>query len=84
MDGCFLACCEFPPPSSFSPPLPCFLRLMETDEFGPLARDGKQISTQSYLDRLQKADFDPFDPVLQRRDWKVPLGVWWAVKRGRY
>lgn len=39
------------------------------------------ISTQSWLDRLQKADFDLFDPSLRKADWKLPWKAFWAFRR---
>ncbi|KAF2627457.1 hypothetical protein BU25DRAFT_411063 [Macroventuria anomochaeta] len=39
------------------------------------------ISTQSWLDRLQKADFDLFDPSLRKNDWKLPAKAYWAYTR---
>ncbi|KAF9700114.1 hypothetical protein EKO04_001831 [Ascochyta lentis] len=39
------------------------------------------ISTQSWLDRLQKADFDLFDPSLRKSDWKLPAKAYWAYTR---
>ncbi|KAF1355877.1 hypothetical protein EJ07DRAFT_168039 [Lizonia empirigonia] len=38
-------------------------------------------STQSWLDRLQKADFDLFDPQLRKSDWKLPAKAYWAYTR---
>ncbi|KAF2659722.1 hypothetical protein K491DRAFT_689068 [Lophiostoma macrostomum CBS 122681] len=39
------------------------------------------IATQSWLDRLQKADFDVFDPSLRKADWKLPWKAYWAFSR---
>jgi NADH dehydrogenase [ubiquinone] 1 alpha subcomplex assembly factor 6 len=39
------------------------------------------VSTQSWLDRLQKADFDLFDPNLRKSDWKLPAKAYWAYTR---
>lgn len=39
------------------------------------------ISTQSWLDRLQKSDFDLFDPELRKVDWKLPWKAYWAYSR---
>lgn len=39
------------------------------------------ISTQSWLDRLQKVDFDLFDPSLRKNDWKLPAKAYWAYSR---
>ena len=41
------------------------------------------ISTQSWLDRLQKADFDIFDASLRTVDWKLPVKAYWAFSRRR-
>lgn len=39
------------------------------------------VSTQSWLDRLQKVDFDIFDPKLRQADWKLPWKAYWAFTR---
>lgn len=39
------------------------------------------ISTQSWLDRLQKVDFDIFDHSLRTADWKLPWKAYWAYSR---
>lgn len=39
------------------------------------------IATQSWLDRLQKVDFDIFDENLRRLDWKLPIKAYWAYSR---
>lgn len=39
------------------------------------------ISTQSWLDRLQKSDFDLFDPELRKVDWRLPWKAYWAYNR---
>jgi NADH dehydrogenase [ubiquinone] 1 alpha subcomplex assembly factor 6 len=39
------------------------------------------ITTQSWLDRLQKVDFDVFDPSLRKADWKLPWKAYWAFSR---
>lgn len=38
---------------------------------------GPAVSTQLWLDRLQKTDFDIFDNSLRTTDWKLPLTAWW-------
>lgn len=38
------------------------------------------IPVQSYLSRLEAANFNAFDASLQRRDWKMPWHIW----RGYY
>lgn len=39
------------------------------------------VSTQSWLDRLEKADFDVFDANLRTVDWKLPMKAYWAYSR---
>ncbi|KAH7083773.1 Squalene/phytoene synthase-domain-containing protein [Paraphoma chrysanthemicola] len=39
------------------------------------------VATQSWLDRLQKADFDVFDQGLRKVDWKLPMKAYWAYTR---
>jgi NADH dehydrogenase [ubiquinone] 1 alpha subcomplex assembly factor 6 len=39
------------------------------------------IATQSWLDRLQKVDFDIFDATLRSSDWKLPWKAYWAYSR---
>lgn len=39
------------------------------------------IATQSWLDRLQKADFDIFDASLRKADWTLPWKAYWAFTR---
>lgn len=39
------------------------------------------IATQSWLDRLQKVDFDIFDASLRTADWKLPWKAYWAYSR---
>ena len=36
------------------------------------------IPTQSWLDKLEKVDFDIFDPSLRNRDWALPWRMYWA------
>ncbi|EIN12633.1 hypothetical protein PUNSTDRAFT_97434 [Punctularia strigosozonata HHB-11173 SS5] len=40
----------------------------------PLFLGGVPIA--SYLSRLEAVNFNPFDPSLQRRHWKLPWNVW--------
>ena len=42
---------------------------------------GRAVSTQLWLDRLQKCDFDSFDAGLRRAAWKLPLSAWWKNRR---
>jgi len=39
------------------------------------------IATQLWLDRLEKVDFDIFDPKLRVTDWRLPWKAFWAWKR---
>ncbi|KAF2636307.1 hypothetical protein P280DRAFT_473151 [Massarina eburnea CBS 473.64] len=39
------------------------------------------IATQSWLDRLQKVDFDLFDNSLRTADWRLPWKAYWAYSR---
>lgn len=39
------------------------------------------VATQNWLDRLQKSDFDVFQPKLRRTDWKLPFQAYWAYRR---
>ena len=39
------------------------------------------VATGLWLERLQRLDFDVFDPSLRRRDWKLPWRAWRANRR---
>lgn len=39
------------------------------------------VSTQLWLDRLEKADFDVFSPKLRVTDWRLPWKAFWAYNR---
>lgn len=39
------------------------------------------ISTQMWLDKLQKCDFDVFNSSLRQGDWKLPFKAYWAFNR---
>ena len=39
------------------------------------------IATQICLDRLQKYDFDVFEPKLRVTDWRLPFKSYWAWRR---
>jgi NADH dehydrogenase [ubiquinone] 1 alpha subcomplex assembly factor 6 len=39
------------------------------------------LSTQVWLDQLQKCDFDVFNDKLRRTDWKLPFKAYWAYSR---
>ena len=38
---------------------------------------GPAVSTQLWLNTLQKCDFDVFHQSLRRPEWKLPLVAWW-------
>lgn len=42
---------------------------------------GPAISTQLWLDRLQKADFDVFNNSLRTAEWKLPFTAWWRSRQ---
>ena len=42
---------------------------------------GPAVSTQLWLDRLQKVDFDIFDVSLRTTDWKLPFIAWTRQKQ---
>jgi NADH dehydrogenase [ubiquinone] 1 alpha subcomplex assembly factor 6 len=39
------------------------------------------VATQVWLDKLQKNDFDVFQPKLRVTDWKLPWRAYWAHRR---
>ena len=39
------------------------------------------VPTQRWLDRLQKVDFDVFQPKLRTGDWALPMRAYWAFSR---
>lgn len=39
------------------------------------------IHTSLWLERLEKHDFDIFNPKLRMTDWKLPWKTWWAHNR---
>lgn len=41
------------------------------------------ITTQMWLDKLQKRDFDVFAPQLRVTDWRMPFKAFWAYNRRR-
>ena len=41
---------------------------------------GPAVSTQLWLDRLQKCDFDVFNAGLRGPEWKLPFVAWWRFK----
>ncbi|CAJ0628366.1 14162_t:CDS:2 [Entrophospora sp. SA101] len=42
------------------------------------------VSCNSYLKRLEKYDFDVFNPRLNIRDWKLPFQLWINYRRGEF
>lgn len=42
---------------------------------------GPAVSTQLWLDRLQKADFDIFNNSLRTIEWKLPFIAWWRRRQ---
>ncbi|KIO27028.1 hypothetical protein M407DRAFT_195197 [Tulasnella calospora MUT 4182] len=36
------------------------------------------VPVASFLEQLEKVNFDAFDPSLQKRDWKLPFRIWRA------
>lgn len=56
------------------------LRKDDVDQaFGTIM--GPAVSTQLWLDRLQKTDFDIFDNSLRTTEWKLPLVAWWKNRQ---
>lgn len=43
-----------------------------------------QIPVSNYLKRLERSNFDAFDPSLQRRDGWLPLEMWWKNLKGTF
>jgi NADH dehydrogenase [ubiquinone] 1 alpha subcomplex assembly factor 6 len=41
---------------------------------------GPAVSTQLWLERLQKCDFDVFNAGLRRPEWKLPFVAWWRYR----
>ena len=39
------------------------------------------VGTLSWLDRLQKVNFDVFSPKLRKRDWRIPFKAYFAYRR---
>jgi NADH dehydrogenase [ubiquinone] 1 alpha subcomplex assembly factor 6 len=42
---------------------------------------GPALSTRLWLERLQKVDFDVFNPALRTTDWRLPWKGYWAFSR---
>ncbi len=45
---------------------------------------GPAVSTQLWLDRLQKCDFDVFDAGLRRPEWKLPFVAWLRFRKQQF
>ncbi|KAF9178984.1 NADH dehydrogenase (ubiquinone) complex I, assembly factor 6 [Haplosporangium sp. Z 767] len=41
------------------------------------------IPTESYLNRLEKADFNPLAPGIQQREWFLPAKLWYRWQQGK-
>ncbi|KAG0043580.1 NADH dehydrogenase (ubiquinone) complex I, assembly factor 6 [Gryganskiella cystojenkinii] len=41
------------------------------------------IPTESYLTRLEKADFNPLAPEIQQREWFLPAKMWYRYRQGK-
>jgi NADH dehydrogenase [ubiquinone] 1 alpha subcomplex assembly factor 6 len=55
-------------------------QLQEVNQaFGVLM--GPALSSSLWLEKLEKADFDVFDPSLRRSDWRLPWKAYWAFNR---
>ena len=62
--------------------------------FGETGEQGKQVGAFStflhavpasaFLERLEKADFDPFAPVLHRKEWKLPWRSYRAFSKREF
>ena len=42
------------------------------------------VSTDLWLRRLEKVDFDIFNEGLRKREWRLPWKAWLAWKRGMF
>lgn len=42
------------------------------------------VATGLWLARLERADFDVFEPGLRGREWRLPWRAYWAWKRGMF
>ena len=45
---------------------------------------GPAVSTQLWLDRLQKCDFDLFHKSLRQPDLKLPFAAWWRNRKQEF
>ncbi|KAF9345703.1 NADH dehydrogenase (ubiquinone) complex I, assembly factor 6 [Mortierella sp. AD094] len=41
------------------------------------------IPTESFLNRLQEADFNPLAPGIQQREWYLPAKLWYRWRQGK-
>lgn len=41
------------------------------------------IPTESYLTRLEQADFNPLAPSIQQREWFLPAKMWYRFRQGK-
>ncbi|KAI1313390.1 NADH dehydrogenase (ubiquinone) complex I, assembly factor 6 [Mortierella claussenii] len=41
------------------------------------------IPAESYLNRLQEADFNPLAPGIQQREWYLPAKLWYRWRQGK-
>lgn len=58
------------------------LQLREVEQgFGVLM---PAVSTQLWLDKLQRVDFDIFKPELLSTDWKLPWRTYWAFQQKKF
>lgn len=58
-------------------------QLQEVNQaFGVLL--GPALSSSLWLERLEKADFNVFDPALRRSDWRLPWKAYWAFNRKNF
>ena len=39
------------------------------------------VATSLWLEKLEKCDFDVFNPKLRMTDWRLPWKAWWAYSR---
>jgi NADH dehydrogenase [ubiquinone] 1 alpha subcomplex assembly factor 6 len=59
-------------------------RRIEEFEKGFSTIMGPAVSTQLWLDRLQKCDFDLFHNSMRQPEYKLPFAAWWRNKRQEF
>lgn len=59
-------------------------RRIEEFEKGFSTIMGPAVSTQLWLDRLQKCDFDLFHTSMRQAEFKLPFVAWWRNKRQEF